>query len=96
MDEDIIFQVEVETKYAGYVIRQEQEVKKHKNLEEKKIPKDFNYSTVPSLRTEARQKLSKFEPATIGQAGRISGVTPADISLILIGLKRWGQKKQTL
>lgn len=94
LDESVISQVEVETKYAGYVTRQELEVKKLKNLEDKNIPIDFDYSAVPSLSTEARQKLSKFQPATIGQAGRISGVSPADISILLIGLKRCGQNNQ--
>ena len=93
LDDEVILQVEVETKYAGYVARQELEVKMQKNLEDKKIPRDFDYSIVPSLRTEARQKLAKHQPATIGQAGRISGVSPADISILLIALKRWGQNQ---
>ena len=96
LEEEVISQVEVETKYAGYITRQELEVKKQKNLEDKNIPIGFDYSTVPSLRTEARQKLSKLQPATIGQAGRISGVSPADISILLIGLKRWGQNNQCI
>jgi tRNA uridine 5-carboxymethylaminomethyl modification enzyme len=59
-------------------------------LEDKGIPAAFDFSTVPSLRHEARQKLTKIRPATIGQAARISGVSPADISILLVCLKRWG------
>jgi tRNA uridine 5-carboxymethylaminomethyl modification enzyme len=85
---EVIQQVEITLKYAGYVSRQETEVAKFKGLEEKQIPIDFDYSTVPSLRAEARQKLSKIRPATVGQATRISGVSPADISILLVWLKR--------
>jgi tRNA uridine 5-carboxymethylaminomethyl modification enzyme len=94
LDKETILQVEIETKYAGYVTRQEAEVKKQKNLEDKNIPRNFDYSSLPSLRTEARLKLTKIQPGTIGQAGRISGVSPADISVLLVGLKRWGQNNQ--
>jgi tRNA uridine 5-carboxymethylaminomethyl modification enzyme len=87
---DVIQQVEIAIKYAGYIDRQEVEVDKFKNLENKEIPSEFDFSTVPSLRIEARQKLAKIRPATIGQAARISGVSPADISIILVSLKRWG------
>jgi tRNA uridine 5-carboxymethylaminomethyl modification enzyme len=87
---DVIQQVEIAVKYAGYIDRQELEVEKFKNLEDKAIPAAFDFATVPSLRIEARQKLSKIRPATIGQAARISGVSPADISIILVSLKRWG------
>src|SRR5690242_10343435 len=88
LDPDVAQQVEIAIKYAGYVERQEAEVDRFKNLEDKMIPETFDYSTVPSLRLEARQKLSKIRPRTIGQAGRISGVSPADISIVLIWLKR--------
>lgn len=87
---EAIQQVEIAIKYAGYIDRQELEVEKFKTLEEKSIPLAFDFSTVPSLRHEARQKLSKVRPATIGQAARISGVSPADISILLVSLKRWG------
>lgn len=90
LPEDVIEQVEIAIKYAGYVNRQEIEVEKQRRLEDKNIPATFNFLTVPSLSTEARQKLSKIHPATIGQAARISGVSPSDISLLLVGLKRWG------
>ncbi len=87
---DVIQQVEIAIKYDGYIKRQEIEVEKFKNLEEKAIPQAFDFSTVPSLRLEARQKLSNIRPATIGQAARISGVSPADISILMVYLKRWG------
>jgi len=85
---DITDQVEITVKYAGYISRQEIEVEKFKNLEKKQIPSGFDYVRVPSLRTEARQKLIKIRPATVGQASRISGVSPSDISLILVWLKK--------
>ena len=88
LSDEVVQQIEVKVKYAGYVSRQELEVAKHKNLEDKMIPDTFNYNLLPSLRLEARQKLTKIRPATIGQAARISGVSPADISLLLVFLKR--------
>ena len=82
-------QVEVQIKYAGYIERQVEEINKMRLLEDKVIPKDFDYSQIGSLSTEVRQKLTALKPATVGQAGRISGVTPAAISLLLIYLKKW-------
>ena len=87
--DEIIQQIEITVKYAGYIERQELEVEKFKTLEDKTIPDAFDFSTVPSLRLEARQKLCKIRPGTIGQAARISGVSPADISILLVCLKRW-------
>ncbi|HEX5398174.1 MAG TPA: tRNA uridine-5-carboxymethylaminomethyl(34) synthesis enzyme MnmG [Verrucomicrobiae bacterium] len=91
LTDELIQQVEIAVKYAGYIDRQESEVDKFKSLEEKSIPSDFDYSIVPSLRLEARQKLGKIRPGTIGQATRISGVSPADISILIVYLKRWGK-----
>jgi tRNA uridine 5-carboxymethylaminomethyl modification enzyme len=88
LSDEIIQQVEIAVKYAGYIERQELEVKKFKSLEDKPIPEAFDFSTVPSLRLEARQKFAKIRPATIGQAARISGVSPADISILMVCLKR--------
>ena len=88
LNKDVIQQVEIAIKYAGYVERQEADVARTKRLEDKLIPVKFDYSKVPSLRIEARQKLSKIRPETIGQAARISGVSPADIGILLIWLKR--------
>jgi tRNA uridine 5-carboxymethylaminomethyl modification enzyme len=90
LSEEVIQQVEIAIKYAGYIERQEAEVEKFKNLEDKQIPDSFEFSSVPSLRLEARQKLSKIRPTTIGQAARISGVSPADISILMVWLKRCG------
>ncbi len=91
---EVIQQVEITVKYAGYIERQEFEVEKFKTLEDKIIPGDFDFATVPSLRLEARQKLCKIRPGTIGQAARISGVSPADISILMVCLKRWGANGQ--
>ena len=91
---EVIQQVEIAIKYAGYIERQELEVEKFKTLEAKAIPVAFDFSIVPSLRLEARQKLTKVRPATIGQAARISGVSPADISILMVCLKRWGTNGQ--
>ena len=93
---DVVQQVEIAIKYAGYVERQETEVAKLKTLEDKNIPPGFDFATVPSLRLEARQKLTKIRPATIGQATRISGVSPADISILLVWLKRSASKVESL
>jgi tRNA uridine 5-carboxymethylaminomethyl modification enzyme len=88
LSDEVIQQVEIAIKYAGYVDRQEIEVSRMKKLEDKNIPDSFDYATVPSLRLEARHKLTQIRPRTIGQAGRISGVSPADIGILLIWLKR--------
>jgi tRNA uridine 5-carboxymethylaminomethyl modification enzyme len=88
LPDEVIQQVEISIKYAGYVDRQETEVLKMQNLECKEIPSCFDFSAVPSLRMEARQKLGQIRPRTIGQAGRISGVSPADINILLVYLKR--------
>ena len=90
LTDEMIQQVEITVKYAGYIERQEIEVEKFKTLEDKMIPDAFDFSTVPSLRLEARQKLSKIRPSTVGQAARISGVSPADVSILMVCLKRWG------
>lgn len=85
---EAVQQIEIIIKYAGYIDRQQADVDKFKKMEDKEFPASFNFSTVPSLRTEARQKLSKMRPATLGQASRISGVSPADIGILLVWLKR--------
>jgi tRNA uridine 5-carboxymethylaminomethyl modification enzyme len=88
LSDEIVQQVEIAIKYAGYIDRQEVEVLKFKSLEDKQIPNTFDYDTVHSLRTEARQKLNKIRPATLGQASRISGVSPSDIGVLMVYLKR--------
>jgi tRNA uridine 5-carboxymethylaminomethyl modification enzyme len=94
LPDEIIQQVEIAVKYAGYIERQELEVDKFKSMEDKRIPDTFDFSTVPSLRLEASQKLARIRPATIGQAGRISGVSPADIGILLVWLKRHSNAKK--
>jgi tRNA uridine 5-carboxymethylaminomethyl modification enzyme len=89
LSEEVVQQVEIAVKYAGYIDRQELEVQKFKKFEAKSIPGTFDFSSVPSLRLEARQKFAKIRPTTIGQAARISGVSPADISILMVWLKRW-------
>jgi tRNA uridine 5-carboxymethylaminomethyl modification enzyme len=96
LSEEILQQVEITIKYAGYITRQENEVAKFKDLEGKQIPMAFDYATVPSLRPEARQKLTKIRPSTIGQASRISGVSPADLSILLVWLKRAAAPSQAV
>jgi tRNA uridine 5-carboxymethylaminomethyl modification enzyme len=86
--DEVVLQVEIAIKYAGYIDRQEVEVNRSKLLEDKEIPDGFDYASVPSLRTEARVKLSQVRPRTIGQASRISGVSPADISIVMVWLRR--------
>jgi len=88
LTDEVAQQVEVAIKYAGYIARQESEIAKVKNLEDKHIPPAFDYSSVPSLRNEARQKFIQIRPATLGQAARISGVSPADLSILMVWLKR--------
>ena len=81
-------QVEINTKYEGYIKKANKEAQKMLDLEEKKIPEAIDYETVPNLASEARQKLSEIRPTTIGQASRISGVNPADISILMVYLRR--------
>lgn len=93
--DEMVQQVEIAVKYAGYIERQESEVQKFKTLEGKTIPDAFDFEAVPGLRIEARQKLTRIRPATIGHAARISGVSPADISILAVCLKRWGANGQS-
>jgi tRNA uridine 5-carboxymethylaminomethyl modification enzyme len=85
---EVIQQVEIALKYEGYIARQEIEVARMKTLEDKQIPSWMDYGKVPSLRTEARQKLAKIQPATLGQAARISGVSPSDIGILMIWMRQ--------
>jgi tRNA uridine 5-carboxymethylaminomethyl modification enzyme len=87
LSQEVIQQVEIALKYEGYIARQEIEVAKMKGLEDKQIPSWMDYAKVPSLRTEARQKLAKIQPATLGQASRISGVSPSDVGILMIWMK---------
>lgn len=84
---DVIFAVNIDTKYSGYLARQLEQIEKEQKLEEKRIPDDIDYSTLDGLRLEAREKLSQIKPMTVGMASRISGVNPADITVLLMYLK---------
>ena len=88
-------QVEIQCKYEGYLERQEAEVKKFKHLERIKIPHDIDYCGIPGLSTEIRQKLADIQPVSLGQASRISGMTPAAISVLMVWVKRLGGEKTT-
>jgi tRNA uridine 5-carboxymethylaminomethyl modification enzyme len=83
----VVEQVVLETKYAGYITRQSAQVDRFQRLEGKAIPGHFDYAAVPQLRAEAREKLTRIRPATFGQAGRISGITPADLAVLLLYLE---------
>ena len=87
LPEDVIEQVTIEIKYEGYIKRQIHQVEQYKKMEKKKIPDDIDYDDIKSLRIEARQKLKQYKPINVGQASRISGVSPADVSVILVYLE---------
>lgn len=92
LTKDVIKQIEVTIKYEGYIKKQLQQVEKFKALEEKKLPEDIDYYSIDSLRLEARQKLTDIKPKSIGQASRISGVSPADISVLLVYLEQYRRR----
>ncbi len=87
LPKDVLEQVNINIKYEGYMIRQMRQVEQYRKMESKKIPENIDYTKIPSLRLEARQKLIALRPINVGQASRISGVTPADISVLLVYLK---------
>ncbi len=93
LSSDVIEQVNINIKYDGYIKRQQKQVEQFKKIENKKIPEDICYDDVNSLRLEARQKLEKYRPLSVGQASRISGVSPADISVLLIYLETYYKNK---
>lgn len=86
LEHDIIDKLEINIKYEGYIKTQTEKIEQMKRLEEKKLPTDIDYKTISGLRIEAQEKLNKYKPLNIGQAGRISGVNPADVSVLLIWL----------
>lgn len=94
LSEDVIEQVNINIKYDGYIKRQLRQVEQFKKLENRRIPEKLDYMAVPSLRIEARQKLIKFKPINIGQASRISGVSPADVSVLLVYLSQYNHEKK--
>lgn len=89
-DPQVIEQVEIQAKYQGYIERQHDEIERGRALEGRSLPPDLDYSTVPGLSVEAQQKLNRHKPETIGHASRISGITPAAVSVLLVHLKRTG------
>ena len=93
LSKEVTDQVEINLKYDGYIKRQMKQVEQFKKLENKKIPQDLDYKEIGSLRAEAVQKLEAYRPLSIGQASRISGVSPADISVILIYLEQRNHRK---
>ena len=88
LPEDVAEQVQIEAKYAGYIEKQRAQVARFRRLENLRIPPDLDYNLLVGLRTEAREKLAHVRPATVGQAGRLAGVNPADVSVLLVHLKR--------
>ncbi len=94
-DEKVAEQVEIQAKYQGYIKRQQEEIERQGQHEETELPADLDYSQVRGLSIEVQQKLNQFKPETIGQASRISGITPAAISLLLVHLKRGFQEKKS-
>ena len=92
LPDEVAEQVNINIKYDGYIKRQIKQVENFKKLEVKKIPENFDYDDVNSLRIEARQKLKQYQPVNIGQASRISGVSPADISVLLVYMEQMRQK----
>jgi tRNA uridine 5-carboxymethylaminomethyl modification enzyme len=87
-DASTVEQVTIEIKYGGYIDRQAQQVERFRRLEDKPLPIDYDYLSIEQLRIEAREKFARVRPRSIGQAGRISGINPADIATLLVHLKR--------
>lgn len=88
LPKDVQSQVEIQIKYEGYIARDVEQIQRFKSLENKRLPSSIDYDQIPSLRVESRQKFKKFRPDSIGQASRISGVTPADIAILLVWLRK--------
>lgn len=86
LPKSVVEQVEIQVKYEGYIKLQQEQIERFKKLEEKKLSSDIDYAKIKGLSLEARQKLNKQKPTSVGQASRISGVSPADISVLLIYL----------
>ncbi|MBD5158056.1 MAG: tRNA uridine-5-carboxymethylaminomethyl(34) synthesis enzyme MnmG [Butyrivibrio sp.] len=95
LPQDVIEQVNINIKYEGYITRELSQVARFKKMESKKIPDDLNYDSISGLRIEARQKLKSYAPASIGQASRISGVSPADITVLLVYLEQYSGKSRS-
>jgi tRNA uridine 5-carboxymethylaminomethyl modification enzyme len=89
-----VTQLEVQIKYQGYIVKQQQQIERFKKLENRKLPEAFDYNEIDGLRIEARQKLNQLKPVSVGQASRISGVSPADINVLLIHLEKKRRRAQ--
>ena len=94
LDSQVQNEVEIMVKYEGYIEMQKKQVESFKKMEKKLLPEDINYEEIKGLRLEARQKLNKIKPYSVGQASRISGVSPADISVLLIYLEQYNRNKK--
>ena len=92
--EDVIEQITIEVKYKGYIERQLMQVEQFRKMENKLIPEDLDFNQLENLRLEAREKLNKIRPRSIGQASRISGVSPADLSVLMIYLERLNRGRE--
>ena len=88
LDEQTIEEIEIIEKYEGYIVKQKRDAENHQKLEELKIPNDIDYINMSGIRLEAREKLNKVRPLTVGQASRISGVNPSDISMLILNIKK--------
>jgi tRNA uridine 5-carboxymethylaminomethyl modification enzyme len=95
VDPEVARQVTIETKYAGYIDRQADEIDRHRRMESKTIPPHFDYTAIPQLRIEAREKLARVRPRSLGQAARISGLTPSDLAVVMVYLKAGGVATET-
>ncbi len=92
IDDDALYQIEVESKYRGYIEKERVAIQQASKLENKSLPADIDYLSIDGLRLEARQKLDKIRPANLGQAGRILGVSPADVQILIVYLAQRGLK----
>jgi tRNA uridine 5-carboxymethylaminomethyl modification enzyme len=95
LPEEVQEQVEIQLKYEGYIRRDLEHIARFSRMESKRLPHWINYDAIPALRFESRQKLNRYRPDSIGQASRISGVTPADIAVLLVWLKRAAEMKSS-
>lgn len=96
LSRSLMKQIEIEIKYEGYIKKELDYIEKTKKLEETLIPDDINYNIIPSLSREGIEKLNKIRPLSLGQASRLSGITPADISILSIYLKTKGEKNKCI
>jgi tRNA uridine 5-carboxymethylaminomethyl modification enzyme len=96
LHEEVKEQVEIQVKYSGYIEKQTQQIEKQKKLEKKWIPEDIDYYAIKGISSESKEKLTKIRPRSIGQASRISGVTPADISILLVYLESYGKSRSVV